>query len=221
MKPKRIDSLKRNYRKVREVSMIAILVIFIILFQVVRVDLVVVGKTFKIDKIKIEVIQIPKTWQKKKIRRPKAPARPSVPVPMEEEYIPEDLTIVPTKLDLSNIPPPPPPPLIEYDYDNYSFIPYQIPPKIIGGMRGIRKQTKFPNLAKRVGISGKTIVGLLIDKRGNVIKCVLLKSAGPGLYTLFDEEALRVSKKIKFKPAFQRDKPVKIWLKIPFIFRLK
>lgn len=215
---------RENNKKIFEICMIISLVFHIIIFQVVRI-----GKhsiiPSQINPIKIEVVNIPKTWQKKKIHKPIAPPRPTVPVPMEAEYIPEDLTIVITVLDLSKIPRPPEPPE-EYDYENYTFISYQTAPKIIGvltssglevgGMGAVKKQIRYPEIAKKMGIEGTTIVGLLIDKRGYVVKTIILRSAWIG----FDEEALRVAKMIKFKPAQQSDLPVKVWLSMPFRFRL-
>lgn len=207
--------------------MIISLVVHLFLFQVVRTGNKRALPQYTIEQIKIEVVQIPKTWQQRKIPRPKRPARPTVPVPMEEEYIPKDLTIVSTKLDFENIPPPPGPPMDEYDYENYSFIPFELPPKAIGiltsrgvkrgGMAAVQKELKYPRFYRSIfKVEGKTIIGMLIDKSGYVIKTIIIKSSG---YTLFDIEALRVARLIKFTPAQQRDKSVKVWIAMPFIFK--
>lgn len=208
--------------------MIISLVIHLLIFQVVRTNNIRSLPQYTIEQIKIEVIQIPKTWQKKKIPRPKRPEQPTVPVPMEEEYIPKDLTIVPTKLDFENIPPPPGPPVDEYDYENYSFIPFQSPPTMIGiltssgikrgGVGIVRKEIKYPRILKLVEVEGQTILGLLINKEGFVTKITIIKESG---YQLFDDEAIRVAGLIKFNPAIQRDRPVKVWLAMPFIFKLR
>ncbi len=208
--------------------MIIYLLIHLFLFQVVRSNNERSLPKYTIEQIKIEVVQIPKTWQKKKFPRPKRPARPTVPVPMEAEYIPEDLTIVPTKLDFENILPPPGPPIDEYDYENYAFIPFEMPPKVIGihtsrgvkrgGMSLVQKEIKYPRILKMAGVEGRIILGLLINKEGFVIKITIIESSD---YELFDNEAIRVAGLIKFNPAIQRDRPVKVWLAMPFTFRLR
>lgn len=217
-----------NYRRIFEICMIISLVIHLIIFQVIRTNNKRSITQYKINQIKIEVVQIPKTWQRKKIRRPKRPDLPTVPIPVEEEYIPEDLTIVPTKLDFENIPPPPGPPLDEYDYENYSFIPFQSPPKVIGiltssgikrgGMAVVKKEIKYPRILKLVGVEGRTILGLLINKKGFVTKITIIKESE---YQAFDDEAIRIASLIKFSPAIQRDRPVKVWLAMPFTFKLR
>lgn len=208
--------------------MIISLVIHLIMFQVVRTNNKRSLPQYKIEQIKIEVVHIPKTWQRKKLRMPKRPELPTVPVPMEEEYIPEDLTIVLTKLDFENIPPPPGPPMDEYDYENYSFIPFQSPPRMLGihtssgvkrgGVAIVRKEIKYPRILKKAGVEGQTTLGLLINKKGFVTKITIIKKSG---YKLFDDEAIRVAGLIKFSPAIQRDRPVKVWLAMPFTFKLR
>jgi len=196
--------------------MIISLVIHIFLFLFVRINKnQIIHQTKQIN---IETIDIPKTWQKKKILKPSPPPKPTIPVPLEHEYIPDDETIIPTELDLSEIPPPPLPPPDEYDYENYMFIPHETPPEIIGGYKSIIKKVRYPAIAKKIKLEGRTVIAVLIDKNGNIAKYYILQSAG---FKGFDNEALRVLITLKFKPAKQRDIPVKVWMAIPFKFQIK
>ncbi|MEJ2052745.1 MAG: energy transducer TonB [Calditrichaceae bacterium] len=69
-------------------------------------------------------------------------------------------------------------------------------------------------MAKRAGISGTVVTRVLIDKEGNIEKAEIFKSI-----PMLDKAALEAAKKCKFSPAMQRDKPVKVWMAIPFQFR--
>jgi protein TonB len=74
----------------------------------------------------------------------------------------------------------------------------------------------YPEAARRAGIEGPVTVRLLVDAEGNVVKAELKQGLGYGL----DEYALKVAKKLKFKPAIATDgKPVGSW--VPWTFRFK
>ena len=79
------------------------------------------------------------------------------------------------------------------------------------------KHVKYPEIAREAGIEGTVLVQCFIDKKGNVIKTVVVKGLkGTGL----NEAAMDALEKTKFKPAIQRDKPVGVWLAIPVTFKL-
>ena len=61
-------------------------------------------------------------------------------------------------------------------------------------------------------------VKVLVDERGNVVKTDVIKSLGNNGC---DEAAVKAIKSVKWKPAMQRDKPVKVWVSIPVRFVLK
>lgn len=205
-------NLKLKYKKVLELGMLGSLFALVLLFQFLRViDLEAVETETK--EIQIEVADIPPTEQ---FKRPPPPPKPSIPIPSESEDIPEDLTIEATTLDLSDIPPPPPPP--EEDDGMNIFVPYDEAPSPIGGFRSIQKALKYPEIARKAGIEGRVIIQVLVSEKGKVIDTRIIKSLG---HSGCDEAAVKAIRGVKWKPALQRDKPVKVWVAIPVIFRLK
>ncbi len=207
--------LKLKHRKVLELGLIGSLVIHLLLFRVVPAFDVSTGPATSAD-IEILVEDIPPTEQ---IKRPPPPPRPSIPVPTESEDIPEDMTIEVTDLDLSDITAPPPPPPDYGRYEEYEFIPYDNPPEPIGGYSRLHKNLKYPEIARKAGIEARVIVGVLIDEKGNSIRTQILKGAPSSTFG-FEEAAQRALMKMKWRPALQRDRPVKVWVSIPINFRL-
>jgi len=206
-------NLKLKYRKVFELSMVIALFFLVIVFQLLR-TISLEAKENKAVDVQIEVADIPPTEQFKK---PPPPPKPSIPIPTESEDVPEDLTIESTTLDLSDIPPPPPPPE-DNDSDMNIFVPYDEPPSPIGGFGSIQRALKYPEIARKAGIEGRVIVQVLVSEKGKVIKTRVIKSLG---HSGCDEAAVKAIRNVKWKPALQRDKPVKVWVAIPVIFRLK
>ncbi len=205
-------NLKLKYRKVFELGLVISLVIMVITFQLLRAISLEATET-EAPEIIIEVADIPPTEQ---IKRPPPPPRPSIPIPTESEDVPEDLTIESTEVDLTEIPPPPGPP--EEDDDVNIFVPYDEAPYPIGGFGAIQRVLKYPEIARKAGIEGRVIVQVLVSEKGRVVKTRIMKSLG---HSGCDESAVNAIKKVRWKPALQRDKPVKVWVAIPVIFRLK
>jgi protein TonB len=206
--------LKLKYRKTFEVALILSLLIHLGLFHAVP-DIGSGFREIKAKPIEIQVEDIPQTEQ---VKLPPPPPRPSVPIPTESEDVPEDVTIESTELDLSELPPPPPPQDKGID-EGYVFIPYDEAPTPIGGMAAIKKNLKFPDLARKAGIEGTVIVGVLIDEKGNPVKTQILKGAGVSIG--FEEAAAAAVMSVKWKPAKQRDRAVKVWVSIPIHFALR
>jgi len=205
--------LRMRYRKALELSTIGALLIVIFFFQAFRSDL---QWSLKIEpaKIEIKVEEIPPTRQI--LHRP-VPMRPAVPIPTESEEIPETETIESTELDLSQIPPPPPPES-SIEEEVPLFVPYDEPPVIIGGMAALKKVLKYPDIARKAGLEGKVIISVLVDEKGNSVKARVMQSSAKGIG--FETAAINAVMKMKWKPAYQRDKPVKVWISIPVTFRL-
>ncbi len=204
---------KLSYRKMIELSLVISLFVLLVVFQAFKrfegkVELP------QEKQVVIQVDEIPITQQ---IDRPPPPARPSVPIPTEDEDVPEDLTIEETDINFDEAPPPPPPPPSEED-ETPIFVPYDSPPEPIGGFAAIQRNLVYPEIARRAGVEGTVIIHVLIDEKGNVVKTRVLKSLGNNGC---DEAAIAAIKKTKWKPAMQRDKPVKVWVSIPVIFKLK
>ncbi len=87
-------------------------------------------------------------------------------------------------------------------------------PEIEGGIKAIQKIIKYPLKAKTLGVQGVVYVQFIVDEKGGVLEPKLIKKLGAGC----DEEALRVLKKIKFKPGYVKGKPVKSRFTLPIRF---
>ncbi len=210
--------LKLKYKRTLELAIIGSLVLHLGLFHALP--------NFELDympersaEIEIEVKDIPQTEHVRNL--PPPPARPSVPIPTEDPEVPEDLTIEQTdiNLDLATLPPPPESGEGDDVNQGYVFIPYDEPPAPIGGYAAIQKNLKYPEIARKAGLEGSVVLGVLIDKKGNAIKTEVLKDSGTNVG--FEEAASRAVMTIKWKPAKQRDTPVKVWVSVPIRFSLQ
>ncbi len=159
-----------------------------------------------VKNIEIDTIDIPPTQQ---IDNTPPPARPSIPVPTEDEDIADDVTL--DDLDFDDFeawdaPPQPSGPKVK-------FIPYDDPPKPITSIRPI-----YPEIAQEAGIEGVVVVQAFIDKKGRVKETIILKGI-PN--TGLDEAAMEAIRKTRFRPAKQRERSVGVWISIPVNFKLK
>lgn len=75
----------------------------------------------------------------------------------------------------------------------------------------------YPPLARQAGVQGRVVVKALIDIDGSVMEVTVLDPSGN---QMLDEAALAAARKWKFSPAKQRDKFVRVYVSIPFNFRL-
>jgi protein TonB len=89
-------------------------------------------------------------------------------------------------------------------------------PELIGGMEALQKKIRYPLQAKSLGVQGVVYVQSIINEKGKIIKPKVVKKLGAGC----DEEAVRVLKKSKFKPGYDKGKPVKVRFTLPIFFRL-
>ena len=160
-----------------------------------------------VDQLIIENIDIPQTQQ---IDNTPPPARPSIPVPSDDEDIADDLTLDELDFDdFSNMDAPPPPP----SGPKVVFIPYDDPPVAMTPIRPV-----YPEIAQEAGIEGVIVVQAFIDEKGRVKDTQILKGV-PN--TGLDEAAMDAIRKTRFKPAKQRERAVGVWISIPVNFRLK
>ena len=160
-----------------------------------------------VEQIIIENIDIPQTQQ---IDNTPPPARPSIPVPSDDEDIAEDLTLDELDFDdFSNLDAPPPPP----SGPKVVFIPYDDPPVAMSPIRPL-----YPEIAQEAGIEGVVVVQAFIDEKGRVKETLILKGV-PN--TGLDEAAMEAIRKTRFRPAKQRERAVGVWISIPVNFKLK
>jgi len=160
-----------------------------------------------VEQIIIENIDIPQTQQ---IDNTPPPARPSIPVPSDDEDIAEDLTLDELDFDdFSNLDAPPPPP----SGPKVVFIPYDDPPVAMSPIRPL-----YPEIAQEAGIEGVVVDQAFIDEKGRVKETLILKGV-PN--TGLDEAAMAAIRKTRFRPAKQRERAVGVWISIPVNFKLK
>ena len=205
-------NLKLKYKKIIELGMIGSLALIVLIFQVFRaINLEAVEEPLK--GITIEVTEIPIT---KHFEPPPPPPKPSIPIPTENEDVPDDATIEDTDLDFLDIPALPSPP--EDDAETGTFWAYDEAPEPIGGFSAIYRALRYPEIARKAGIEGKVIVRALVSEKGQVVKTKIMKSLG---HSGCDDAAVNAIRSVKWKPAMQRDMPVKVWVAITVVFRLK
>lgn len=91
------------------------------------------------------------------------------------------------------------------------------PPEYKGGNQKLNKfiEKNFCNPKERKNIDGKITVACIIGTKGKVIEAQVVR----GLDEYLNSEALRVAKKLKFKPAVQGKKKVKSRFDIVFPIR--
>jgi periplasmic protein TonB len=101
--------------------------------------------------------------------------------------------------------------------DDDAFYPTEEAPEIIGGMSTLRKHLVYPDFAVRAGIEGSVTVLAYVNKEGVVMRTEVLRGIGAGC----DEAAMDAVRKVRFKPAEQRGKPVNVKASVQVSFRLK
>lgn len=165
---------------------------------------VVVNK--KVD-TPIEPEMIPPT---KQYQKPPAPPKPQIPVESEDEEIPEDLTIEETEIDFTQELDGPPPPPEEED----PIVPfYALSEKPVELKRAA---ARYPELARKAGIEGTVVVKVLVNTKGDIEDVAILQS-----HPMLDDAAIEAAWQFKFKPGKQRDRFVKVWVSVPFNFKLR
>ncbi len=80
----------------------------------------------------------------------------------------------------------------------------------------IRGSMVYPPMAIEAQIEGKVTVKVLVNTDGSVIKVGSV--SGPDI---FRDEVTQKSMQLQFTPGLQNGKPVKVWVSVPFHFRLK
>ncbi len=196
---------KMMYGVYVRVGMFSSLIIFILLFLFVPYA---EPEPYKLKKEIVTMVE-EISAQMEKYEEPPPVERPKVAVEAESEVAEEAVeTIAATEFQEDLIRTMPTGPEIE-------IVPYykvEVKPKPIN-----IPTPKYPDLARRAGISGNTVVKALVDIDGSIIQASILKSSGN---QMLDQAALEAARKAKFTPAKQRDKLVRVWVSIPIKFEL-
>ena len=173
------------------------------------------------EQIIIKLEEIPETRQE---RRPPPPPRPVVPIATESSDVPDDATIETTDLDfdLDDIPPPPPLPSDDEGFDE--TLELEEEEDEVVELWKVEKEPdpkkrvvpEYPDIARRAGIQDKVYVLVLVGKDGKVEEVGQI--TGP---EVFHEAARKAAEQWEFEPAVQNDRPVRVWVSLPFNFQLK
>ena len=78
-------------------------------------------------------------------------------------------------------------------------------------------EPQYPNQARLGGIEGMAVVKVLVEANGHVIWAEIHRSSGSNL---LDNAALDAAKRARFSPAMQDGRSVRVWVSIPYNFRL-
>ena len=98
-------------------------------------------------------------------------------------------------------------------------------PELIGGIRNLQEQVRYPEAAFANGIQGVVKITFVVNEQGYVEQAVVVESVGGGC----DEEALRVVRSSRFKPGVRTEitmdgnwirQVVPVEMEIPITFKL-
>ena len=98
----------------------------------------------------------------------------------------------------------------------------EVMPQFPGGdqamMKFVSENVQYPEEAKEKEISGRVLVGFIVEKDGSVNEVKIVRGIGGGC----DEEAVRVVKAMpKWKPGKEKGKPVRVSYMMPIFFKLQ
>lgn len=165
-----------------------------------------------------EEVVMEEVIQTKQIETPPPPPRPPVPVEVpNDEIIEDEILDLDSELDLDgplDLPPPPPP---SDDEEEDFFVVVETMPQLKGGLAGLQKKVKYPEMARRAGIEGRVTVQFIVNEQGKVENPRVIRGIGGGC----DEAALAAVKKASFTPGMQRGRAVRVQYSLPIVFRLQ
>jgi len=92
------------------------------------------------------------------------------------------------------------------------FVPVEKMPDIV-----VQAKPVYPDLAIRANLEGRVWVKILVSREGQPKKAVVVKSDAE----IFNQSATDAAMKYRFTPALQNNKPVAVWVVVPFKFELR
>ncbi|MFQ5771912.1 MAG: energy transducer TonB [bacterium] len=200
---KKDADLKSYYSLNLKKSLIITLAFFILLIYLSpRLDVEL--EEIEPSNVIIDIENIPVTHQ---IKRTPPPPKPMIPVPSDDETIPEDLTIEETTLKYTTI----------FDYTPDGF-----------GMSGIRTTPprpiawvfpEYPEEEKKKGVQGVVKLSIHINDKGKVIEVVVLDNTTGSQKCA--QAAIDAAFGSRFFPAKEGSKPINYWITQPYRFDLR
>lgn len=106
---------------------------------------------------------------------------------------------------------------IKSEFQNEEYLAFaEQMPEPVGGLEGIYKTIKYPELAVKSGVQGKVYVLAFINEDGKVEDVKIVKGIGAGC----DEATIEAVKKSKFVPGKSAGKNVKVKMSLQIQFKL-
>ncbi|MFI5211830.1 MAG: energy transducer TonB [Ignavibacteria bacterium] len=99
--------------------------------------------------------------------------------------------------------------------DIYSSFEVEVAPECTN-LQQVKSSMLYPENAVQIGQEGKVTVKVLVGPEGDVLK--IGSVSGPDV---FHDEVKDKAKNLQFTPGLQNNKPVKVWVTVPFSFKLK
>jgi protein TonB len=81
-----------------------------------------------------------------------------------------------------------------------------------------RPAPAYPSYSRRAGETGRVVVRVLIDEKGDPLRLELQQSSG---FSRLDESAVTAIRAARFKPYTEDGKPRSVWVLIPIVFDLE
>jgi periplasmic protein TonB len=79
-------------------------------------------------------------------------------------------------------------------------------------------QRSYPPVLREAGVGGTVVVHFMIDEDGSVVRRELGQGSG---YPALDAAALAVADEMRFAPAINRGRNVRVWVAVPVVFRTR
>jgi protein TonB len=197
------SDFKSEYKKNLEKSLILTLASFIALIYLSPRLRVQIEKPNP-PNILMTVENVPLTRQ---VRLSPPPPKPTIPVPSEDESIPEDVTIEETTLKYSNL----------FDETPYGLPGFSginiVPPRPIAWVF-----PEYPEEDKKKGVKGLVKLSIQIDEHGNVVEVIVIENTTGSENCA--KAAIEAAYGSRFFPAREGNKPVKYWITQPYRFDL-
>ncbi len=197
------NNVKKKYPTLLKSSMLATLILFIVLFQVIPkfkpnpYRMSAKTKETIMEKLPDEMLNQPK--EPKNIEKPKLPKK--ITETKDDSEVTEDIEFETTFED---------PSLTEHEGEIYRI--YENAPKVL-----VKLDPEYPDAARQLGIEGTVFLELIVEKDGSVSLVKVIKSVHP----LLDESAVNAAYQMTFVPAMSRDIAVRAYVTFPVNFSLR
>ncbi len=100
--------------------------------------------------------------------------------------------------------------------DTFPFYAVEVKPQVLHQVK-----PRYPELARRMGLEGKVVVKALVGEDGRVIAAEVVTGQPRGVEEILGPAAVEAVLQFRFSPGMQRDRPVRVWVHVPVVFKLQ